>query len=620
MSSAMKRTIVYYLVILMALQSLALSSCQMSTKEPPTPTPPATTTPHLAAMVTSTPWFTPTPDPGDDLNRRVELILSQMTPEEKVGQLFAISFDGTSATPELEHAVRDLHVGGVLLFSANVSSLLQLRAVVTQSQEMSVGSGARIPLFIGIDHEGGIITRLGEHATEFPSNMAVGATRSVGNADSMAAAMASELQAIGVNMTLGPALDVNTDPANPVIGTRSFGSDPDLVTEMGLAMVERYQQRGMIAVVKHFPGHGDTGLDSHFSLPTLDVDRQRLDAVELRPFRAGVSAGVDAIMTAHIAVPALDERPAHPATLSAPILTGLLRQEWGFDGLIATDSLGMGAVDDAFGMEKAAVLAFQAGADLLMFGWDALHALPDIYAAYDAVLELVQTAPAAAEPLDQSVSRILRTKAKWGILDWRPPSAPIAETVRTPEHLLLARQVARDSVTLVRDDAQVLPLRPETRLLLIYPQGVPKVEAALRAHFSDLHSLPVHRNPEDSEIRTAVEKATEAEAVVIATLDAMTFPSQADMVQVLAGQARPIVVVALRSPYDLLMFPQQSTYVAIYGETPRSLEAMSELLCGEIQPRGLLPVDLPGLYPFGHGLTQFTGSSIADTPPAGSSD
>jgi len=542
-----------------------------------------------------------------------------MTLEQKVGQVFVISFEGTTFTPELGSAIRDLRLGGVLLSNANVSSLSQLRTVVTQAQKASVASGAQIPLFIGIDHEGGIITRLGDLVTEFPSNMAVGAARSLSDARLMADAMASELQTIGVNMTLGPVLDVNTDPANPVIGTRSFGSDPDLVTKMGLAMMERFQAQGMIAVGKHFPGHGGTTVDSHVSLPRLEADRGQLDAVALPPFRAATAAGVDAIMTAHIAVPALDSGSTGPATLSAPILTGLLRQEWGFNGLIATDSLGMGAVDDAFGMEKAAVLAFQAGADLLMFGWDTVDAPAEITAAYDALLELVQKDSARAEQLDDSVRRILRTKAKRGILDWEPRSDPTGEAVRTPEHLRLARQIARSSVTLVRDDAGILPLRPETRLLVIYPQSVPHVETALRICFEDLQSLPVRRNPEEPEIKAAQENATEAEVVVVATLDAMAFPGQVTMVQALAEQTHSIVVVALRSPYDLLMFPEQTTYVAIYGETSPSLEAVADLLCGKIEPRGLLPVDLPGLYPFGHGIRQFSSPSVADTPLAVSS-
>ena len=659
---AMKRSIgddwhtAYSLVILLALQGLVVACNAFPIGRQPTTTPVSVTVSPILAPTTPIPSPTPTfdaPSPtptahitSEDfgelrlrraqtsassvepssrrtvsraVDQRANSMLSEMTLEQRVGQLFVLSFEGETFTPELASVIQDLHVGGILLFGPNVSSLPQLRTVVEQAQEASVASGAQIPLFIAIDHEGGIITRLRDRATEFPSNMAVGATRSLSNTRLMADAMASELQTIGVNMTLGPVLDVNTDPANPVIGTRSFGSDPDLVIKMGLAMIERYQGQGMIAVAKHFPGHGGTRIDSHISLPTLDADRRRLDAVELPPFRAAVTAGVDAIMTAHMAVPALDTESTYPATLSAPILTGLLRQEWGFDGLIATDSMGMGAIDEVYGMKEATVLAFQAGADLLMFGWDTVHAFPEIHAAYDALLDLVQRDPSSAERLDNSVRRILRTKAKRGILDWEPTSPPATNTVRTPEHLLLAQRIARNSVTLVRDDVQVLPLKPETRLLAIYPQIVPHVETALRTCFENLQTLPVHRNPEGSEIETAQEKATEAEVIVVATLNAMEYPSQVTMVQTLAEQTIPTVVVALRSPYDLLMFPEQPTYVAIYGEVSPSLEAMADLLCGKIQPKGLLSVDLPGLYPFGHGLRQFNSASTADTPPTASS-
>jgi len=457
----MRRSPTYKLAVALVLQVVVISCRRLPIEQSLTSPPAPTQASIVAPSPIATPLPTSTADTEDQPSRRVDTLLSEMTleeKEEKVGQLFMVSFKGTAFSPWVERMIQDFHIGGLLIFSANVSTLDHLQVSIAQAQEASKAYGAHIPLFIAIDHEGGIITRLGVKATEFPSNMAVGATRSVSYACLMADAMASELQAIGINMTLGPVLDVNTDPANPVIGTRSFGSDPGLVTKIGLAMIESYQQHNIIAVAKHFPGHGSTKIDSHKQLPTLTADRHHLEVVELQPFHAATAAGVDAIMTAHIAVPALDDDPTRPATLSAPILTGLLRRQWRFNGLIATDSLGMGAILHTVGMTKATTLAFQAGADLMMFGWDTVDNLSEIQAAYDALLGLVQEDPKSMERLDTSVRRILWVKAKRGILDWSPPLSFIEETVRSTEHLILAQRLAQDSVTLVRDESGILPL------------------------------------------------------------------------------------------------------------------------------------------------------------------
>ncbi|MCJ7620002.1 MAG: hypothetical protein MUP64_07280, partial [Anaerolineae bacterium] len=274
----------------------------------------------------------------------MEEILASMTTEQKVGQLFVVYFDGTSLSPDLRTMITEYHIGGIIIFPHNLNTLADLAALISDAQQAAVANEPHVPLLVAADQEGWPIWRLPPGATVFPSNMALGATYSTEDAQLMASVMATEMKALGINMNLAPVLDVNSNPANPIIGIRSLGSSPDLVSRLGVAMIETYQTNGIVATAKHFPGHGDTSVDSHLDLPLIDHDLERLEAVELPPFEAAISAGVDCIMTAHIQVPALDPQPGRPATLSPEILQGLLREQMGFQGLIATDSLGMKAL------------------------------------------------------------------------------------------------------------------------------------------------------------------------------------------------------------------------------------------------------------------------------------
>jgi beta-N-acetylhexosaminidase len=413
-------------------------------------------------------------------------------------------------------------------------------------------------------------------------------------------------------MDLAPVVDVNSNPENPVIGTRSFGSDPDIVRRFGVAMIAELRANGIIATAKHFPGHGDTSLDSHTALPLVPYDRARLDRVELPPFAAAIAAGVDVIMTAHVVLPEIEPTPDLPATLSARVLTGLLRDELGFEGLIASDSLTMGALEGQVGTASAAAGAFQAGADLLMFGDDPGHDPAEHVPAYQRLLALVRDGAISEERLDASVRRILLVKAQRGILDWEPASPPQASaSVRTSDHLDVAARIARQSVTLVKNDAQLLPIAGDQRVLLVYPgfeTGLPPAFAypagGTGSGFGgEITAMPVGIDPNQGEINQVLEAAANADVIIVATADARRHPGQIALVE--AVQGMPAVVLALQSPYDLFAFPEQPTYLVTYGDVPASLQAAAEVLFGQLQPRGQLPVALGDLYPEGYGLEGF---------------
>ncbi len=530
----------------------------------------------------------------------MDQLLATMTTKQKVGQLFAVYFDGSYFSPALEQMITEYYIGGIIIFPRNLTSLMDLARLISDAQQAAMTNDPAIPLLVAADQEGWPIWRLPPGATIFLSNMAVGATNSVEDARLMASIMATEMRAMGINMNLAPVMDVNSNPANPVIGIRSFGSSPDLVSRLGAAMIDTYQSNGIIATAKHFPGHGDTSMDSHLDLPLIEHDRARLEAVELLPFQAAISVGVDCIMTAHIHVAALDPEPDRPATLSPVILEGLLRKQMGFQGLIATDSLGMQGITNQYDLPTATVLAFQAGADLLLFGPDPGHPPSEQRVAYEKLLNLVERGTISMTRLDDSVRRILLTKARRGLMDWQPePLDQSLGRLGTPDHKAAAQEVALDSITLVRDDGGLLPLSSQESILVIYPRGGATLGEAILEHAPHATLFEVSEIPTLYEVIQATDRAKHADVVVVGTRNALQRPEQAHLVDTLQ-QEHPVIAVALDGPYDLLSYPEVSAYLATYGRAPVSMEALALVLFGLEAPRGRLPVELPALYPAGH--------------------
>ena len=409
----------------------------------------------------------------------VERRIREMTLEQKVGQMFMVGFGNPGDQPayEINDQIRTLiqekHVGGVILFGRNVESPEQVRKLTGELQKLALSSPPGIPLLVAIDQEGGPIIRIREGVTLFPGNMALGATRDPNLAYEAGRIAGMELRAMGINMNLAPVVDLNNNARNPVIGVRSFGEDPSWVARMAEANIRGYHAGAVLTAVKHFPGHGDTAVDSHVDLPTIARDRKRLEEADLVPFRRAIAQGADAVMSAHVTFPAF-EPSGLPATLSRRVLTGLLRNELGFDGVIITDDMEMGAIAKRFGSAKAAVRAIRAGADMVLV----CHTLSVQKESIEAVTQAVRSGEISEERIDQSVRRILKLKSKRLGSSVHSPEAAgggdrVSERVGRKDFAEVARKVAQRAVTLVRDDRRLLPLDPQkqSRILVLSAEG-----------------------------------------------------------------------------------------------------------------------------------------------------
>ena len=359
---------------------------------------------------------------------------NEMTSREKIGQLFMVGFMGTTVTSDLASFIKEYKPGGVILFSRNLESVEQIVELTNDLQRCSPQS----PLLISIDQEGGRVSRLPKGFTIFPPCELIGRCNSGELAYAVAATTAKELRAVGINMNMAPVLDVNSNPDNPVIGDRAFGSVSDVVSEMALVTAAGLQDNKVVACGKHFPGHGDTNADSHKELPVVEASRERLETVELPPFRRAAAAGIETMMTAHVLYKALDDRL--PATLSPDIITHLLREQMQYDGVVLTDDLEMHAIVDHYGPGDAAVRAFLAGCDVLLICKDRDREI----AAFESVEKAVASGTIATKRLDQSVARIQRVKQRY-VWPYRPvviSEAKLIAGCRTHQALLHSMQQA----------------------------------------------------------------------------------------------------------------------------------------------------------------------------------
>ncbi len=503
-----------------------------------------------------------------------------MSLPQKVGQLFVSAVPGTTAGQGGARLIRRYHLGGVIYFPANLHSAAQVAALSNGLQRAAVAASPAIPLTIGTDQEGGTVSRLDGIVTSMPSEMAAGATRDPALVRAAEWATARQLRALGVNLDYAPVADVNTDPANPVIGTRSFGSDAALVSRMTSAAIAGFHAAGVATAAKHFPGHGDTDVDSHTGLPVIRHTSRQWQRIDAPPFQAAVRSGADMIMSAHIVVPAL-ERSGDPATLSHAVITGMLRNKFGYRGVITTDALQMAGVREHYSNGQIAVRAIQAGCDELLMP-------QSLSTAYNTVLSAVRGGQLPAKRLNQSVTRILMLKAKRGLLDHPYVDTAAARRLNTSAGVLVARRLADRAVTVVKNARHLLPLRRGTAVEVVGP-GAAALAVALERHG----------------VR-AVGSVTAARAVVVATSDAVHDSVQQAMVKRLLAMGRPVIVVAMDKPYDLGLFPTAAAAIATYSGTAVSVRAVADVVSGVLGPSGRLPVTVPGgsrtAYPFGAGL------------------
>ena len=526
-----------------------------------------------------------------DLARRT---LARMTLEQRVGQVFMLGFDGLAVDAATRALVHGLHLGGVTLFGRNIASGRQAAELTAQLQSIA----DPVPLFVAVDQEGGLVVRVTRGATIFPGNMALGATGDPALARRVAAAQARELLAMGINMNLAPVLDVNTNPLNPVIGVRSFGADVSRVCAFGIQTIHGLQATGVSAVAKHFPGHGDTAVDSHRDLPVVAHSLERLRAVELVPFRAAVQAGVDGIMTAHLGLPAVEPRAELPATLSRNVLTGLLREQLSFRGLILTDALDMAAIARDRPAAEAAVEAFAAGADLLLSAGITAAERARLADGPAALLAAVRAGRVDGARLDASVVRVLEAKARRGLLGGPPRAADLA-VLDSGEHRRLALEVARRAVTLHRDDAGRLPVQPAQRILVVVPDAPARRDvqddelpgsllAAVR-QFAPSARGAAPLSTDGAAMDPTLEVDGEVDLIVLGTFDLAQEPFQQALARALVETGKPVIAVSLRGPYDAPAAPGIGTFLTVYGDRPSHLQAAAEALFGQLTPGGQVP-------------------------------
>ncbi len=529
-------------------------------------------------------------------------IIAGLSLDERAGQLMNVSWHGAAITPALEAMIRIRKIGGVLIHSENFDDAASLRRLVADLQRIA-RDARTLPLFVAIDQEGGAVTRIGKGATLLPGNMALAATPDPAAAvRSSIGILCRDMRAAGVNWDLAPVADVNNEPRNPIILNRSFGSDPARVAGLVDVAVRAFAAERFLCCAKHFPGHGATTVDSHSGLPDLELGRARLDAVELVPFRAAIAAGVPAIMSAHIRVPALDATPDLPVTLSPAVMTGLLRDQLGFGGLVVTDDLEMGALTRSRSESEAGYQAFAAGADLLLFRFDESAQL-------DGHRRLVDGMTGGALPrtrVDTSLRRIVGLKERYRILaQTEGTEATEATAPGSVADRAVADSLARQSITVLRSGG--LPLRGRILVASVGSPDIatladqPTLGAVLRDRLPAVTARTISAAPAAAEIAGLVSAAREADVVVVGTADASANPQQATLVTALAA-VRTTVLVSLRSPYDILAAPAAQGYVCAYTGREPTLRALAAVLSGAVAPVGTLPVDIPGAYRIGDGM------------------
>ncbi|MEU9932965.1 glycoside hydrolase family 3 protein [Streptomyces anulatus] len=575
-------------------------------------------------------------DSGDaSTDRRLRRIIAGMSLEEKVGQLFVMRVYGHSATDpdqaDIDANLKEIgvrtaaelistyHVGGIIYFTwaHNTRDPHQIADLSNGLQRAALAGRSRLPLLVSTDQEHGIVCRVGEPATLLPGAMALGAGGSRSDTRRAAWIAGAELAALGVNQNYAPDADVNVNPANPVIGVRSFGSDPASVAALVAEQVKGYQGAGIASTAKHFPGHGDTSTDSHTGLPVINHTRAQWEELDAPPFRAAIRARIDSIMTAHIVVPALDPSE-DPATLSRPILTGILREELGYDGVVVTDSLGMEGVRTKYGDDRVPVLALLAGVDQLLNP-------PNLSVAWNAVLEAVRGGEISETRVDESILRILRLKSRLGL--FRDPFVSrrgVERTVGSRAHRAAADRIAERTTTLLADPGTLLPLsRRSHRNLLVVgadpasPSGTTGPPTSTLANaFGELgftaRALSTGTAPNQVKIAEAVAAAEGRDAVVVATYNVTATSSQRTLVTALVATGVPVVTVAVRNPYDVahLTGTGVAASLAAYSWTDVELRAAARVIAGHADPEGTLPVPVQRaddptqvLYPVGHGLS-----------------
>jgi beta-N-acetylhexosaminidase len=534
--------------------------------------------------------------------------MKDLTLRQKIGQLMVCGFKARSAadaSDEILELIREYHVGGIILFGRNIGIPEEILRLNTRLQLEAKNAGQELPLFICIDQENGVVRRLGEGTTVFPGAMLLGATGNPDFAYDMGLATGKELKALGINWNLAPVVDVNNNSNNPVIGVRSFGENPVQVAEFGRAAMKGMQAAGVITALKHFPGHGDTNLDSHLELPTITHSIERLEEVELVPFKQCIKEGADTIMSAHVYFPAIEKQVGVPATMSKSVITGLLREKLGFEGVVTTDCMEMKAIADTIGTAQGAVEAIKAGVDLIM-----VSHLPNLQKeAIEAIATAVENGEISVDEIDAALERVQKLKnhyLSWDDIATNVEDVKVPEVVGCDEHHQNAEKAFKHGITIVKNEG-VLPLSYHSnhKVLVLYPPNSYLTEVEDKRYSSNALGTVVQEVHPTAAIellpggltedmtKLIIEKAKQYETIIVGTLTASNSNQHIRLIEELVNLGKNIIVIAMRSPYDISYLPKKiDAYIATYEFTTPTLRMAVKAIYGVEKVTGRLPITI----------------------------
>ena len=500
-----------------------------------------------------------------------------MTLEQRVGQLFMVSVYGKGLAESTSTFLQDMMPGGVAMFTYNGSTPQEMTQTVNAWQSAVTKIGAQVPLLVAIDQEGGTVARLTDGFTPLPWAGALGAmppddARKVGQIT------AEELSAVGINIDLAPVVDVRTEPDNLFIERRTLGTNPEMVGMAAAAFVQGMQDQHVIGTLKHFPGHGPAG-DSHTSLPVVTYDRARVESEELVPFLMGIKGGAEVVMVGHLVYPALDPTPGLPASLSSVIIQDVLRKQLGFDGVVMSDAVDMGAITEHFDRPTSAVMAIKAGIDMIATGPN--MPMTEQQVMKYAIIDAVKRGDISEARIAESVRRILALKAKYNLLTWSPlDPAKASQRVNSAAHQPIVDQIYLNTIAIAQDVYKRLPLTPGAqKVAVIFPGAYPSVQRECAAIDKPIRSFAYSLSPTAEEQASARTTARDADVVIIFTYNIGEYPAQAKLVNVVPPEKA--VVVSLQNPFDIERGIQPGAYVAAFNSYPSALKAACAVLYGK---------------------------------------
>jgi beta-N-acetylhexosaminidase len=511
---------------------------------------------------------------------------------EKVGQMFVVGFPGQNVVEGLKKLIHDYRVGNIILFGRNIGTPNQVLELTSKLQEEAKAAGHTHPLLISVDQENGVVRRIKDQVTLFPGAMSLGAAGDTELAKEVGLATGKELRNLGINWNLAPVLDVNNNPDNPVINVRSFGEDPHKVGDLGVSWMKGVQEAGVATTLKHFPGHGDTDVDSHLDLPSINHSLERLFEVELVPFIQGIKSGADVIMTAHIYFSTLEQEYGRPATLSKNVLNGLLRNQLGFNGVITTDCLEMNAISKTVGVANGALQAAIAGADLLMVS----HTFDYQVEAVNKLLDAGLNGGININRIIESSDRILALKEKYS-------GSNITTSFDPEEHHALAKRAYRESISVIKEKTLPLENRESGKTFALFTSQKPLLQVAERGEKLALPDiLNGYERPIDYlELKSDVDPKTQLadiksqlkgdEQLLIFTLTLKPGDPVTEIVQELVKDYHA-TVISLRNPYDYKLLSEADNFICAYDDTPYAIQAALDVVFGKQKATGKVPVTL----------------------------